>query len=137
MALNARQKALYRDLVNIYRPTTPTSTTSTGTKKDPLFELATENVKCKFYPNNTVSNLTKIGRVQSDAKAELELFHFEAGTAVRDTYIVQLKTPGHPDYDKWFVIVGDPEQRPSSGVRRSNYCEATARRRAVGPILAP
>lgn len=137
MALNARQRAVYRDTCSIYKPTNSSGTSSIGAVREPLYELVATGVVFKYDPNRETSMMTPMGRIQHGSIAELELAYFDEEQELKDQYCIKLTTTGHPLINHWFTVIGEPEFRPSQGRRVSNYLHAWIRSRVVAPTIRP
>lgn len=135
MSYNARQLALFTDVASLYKPVHPAGASAIGIVKEPQYTLVSAFEPCKYYPNNESTHLSRIGRVPSGAKAELECFHFDCDVLVHDQWMLQLLTPGHILYFQWFIVIGDPEVRQRSGNRDANYMKFTVRNRPVAPTI--
>lgn len=131
MALNARQQRLYNDLVDIY---VPSSLAVDGTTRrlttDPKYPSTATyaSVTCGFFSTQENPSLVQpIGRSNQDNIFTMDLFKFDAAQDINDTYVIQLKTVGHPQYGQWWIVVGGAEIRTSRGKRTGNYAKVFAK----------
>lgn len=121
MALTARQRRLYKDLIEIYKPNATTIVDKTP-KDTRLPSTATyEDVPAKLFSKPEASRPEKhIGRSNMDIIFTLDELHVEASVDIDDTYYFRLKTPDHPDFNEWWVCQGSAKTRISEGRRKAN-----------------
>jgi hypothetical protein len=120
--LNKRQERFYQDRANVYKPqalTTKTGSVRMKDRKVSASPIAT-NIPCMMLSKPEASEAGVIGRSEKDlVMFSLDRFRFAADQKaddgstlqVDDGYIIQLKTPGHPDYDGWWICQGGSKIR--------------------------
>ena len=129
MPLTARQQITFLQTANLYAPL---AITQVGTQEatDPLPpSLPTlQGVKCAFYPTTEIDMPSAQGRTKQFNIFTADHWRFEVSVPIQDGWIIQLTTPGHPAQGFFWVVEGNPRQRPSTGRRQANDQLVYARR---------
>lgn len=122
----------YKDLVDIYRPdTSQIDGNKRGTGVTYPATPTIEGQRCRIEPASEISSPTVAGRASHDIRITTDVLRVEIDVEIDDIYYVQLKTPGHPEYDSWFVVSGGPIFRNwRAGVKSMYIKREKAPRRA-------
>jgi hypothetical protein len=130
MALNRRQKRAYGARVDLYAPNAHTVDPATKEVRSVTYGPSPthSNVQCLYTPSPEMGEMQVVGRTNSDIVFTLDRFHFDVAVPVDDTWYLQLKVEGHPEYETWWVVEGGPDVTASVGRRRSNYRSVFAKR---------
>lgn len=123
MALTVRQTKLYTDTVSIFKPDA-TGGSVNGTTKvtaDPTWSSLATGVAGKRFTVTEFDRVSAIGRAGSVVQSSSHRFHFQASQEVQAGYCLKLTTPSHPEVNTFYMVLGDPEIRVSSGGRTPNY----------------
>lgn len=130
MALTGRQKRLYKDTVNIYKPVTQGYDPVTRAAYDIIYPATPtySGVKCYVFTARDSSLPQIIGRNPQDNLFTYEEIDFEASQDVDDAYAIVLTTSGHPEQNEWFVAQGGPQSRPTRKGRNINLKRILARK---------
>lgn len=102
----------FTDLVDIYKPVTgnlDANKRGTGVVYPATPTYAA--VGCRLEPASEISNVAVPGRSAHDVRITTDVLRVRESVDVDDTYYVQLKTVGHPEYNSWFIISGGPLHR--------------------------
>lgn len=124
MALTARQRACYQDLVDIYALTMATSPT-TGRRTAKTYTLIASAVRCHFKLRQSVEGPSPMGRVETDNMFSLDEIHFEHSVVVDSDYILVNRSLARDgsrsqNYGRYWIVRGQPQSVPSHGGRRAN-----------------
>lgn len=121
MSFGYRKTQAYTDVVDLYAPTLGAIDPSTNELSDLTYSASAdyEDVKCHWEPKPEASQPGAPGRTNQDIIITTDKFHFDqdrpqtvntsALWPLGDGWIIQLLTPGHPEYGSWYKIIGAPE----------------------------
>ena len=129
MALVPRQQITFVQTANLYAPVAITQT-GTAEASDPVMPAlpTLAAVKCAFYPTTEIDLPEPQGRTKQFNIFTADHWRFEVSVAIQDGWIIQLTTAGHPAKGFFWVVEGNPRQRPSTGRRQANDQLVYARR---------
>lgn len=133
MALNSRQKLLYRYTVDIWRRTPPI--VSSGVASDfARYGLLTASVPCLFESLREVGGPTAVGRSKEVVVFTLDKFHFDPSIDVKDTDYVRLATaPGaNPLVGRWWAVQGNPRVHTSLAGSNKQVIDAKLAEKPAG-----
>ena len=108
MALSRRQGRLYEDTVDIYVAPAPTVNVD-KTVQDVAYpsQPTYPGVTCHFDSTPEVDVAAIQGLTKEVNIFTLDKFHFDASVDIQDTYCIHLKTPGHPQSGKYWIVQGN------------------------------
>ena len=129
MTLTSRQQISFMQTANLFAPIAITQT-GTGEASDPLMPATPTlaGVKCAFY-STTEMDLPKMqGRTKEFNIMTADHWRFEVSVPIQDGWTIQLTTPGHVAFGIYWIVEGNPRQRPNAGRRQANDQLVYARR---------
>lgn len=135
MALGARQQRLYRNLVNLYRPTVTLSPT-TGRPTGESYALVASAVRCLFGKRDSTSSPTPGGRQESDNMFSHDEIHFAADTEIGEGWVIEdisVDRTGSQaqSYGNFWIVIGEPKTWSDYGGRRAGHVAVQANRHTV------
>ena len=133
MALNARQKLLYRYTVEIWRQSAPVS--NSGVASDfGHYQLVSSAVPCLYESLPEVDGPTAIGRSKEVVIFTLDKFHFDPSVDVKDAdYLKLTAAPGsNPLVGRWWAVQGNVRTHTSLGMTNKQIVDAKLAERPAG-----
>lgn len=88
MALSNRQRKLYEDRCDIWRPVRDADGT-TKVVGDETYERISVNVKCYFQLSPSQDDYAQFGRYERDIILTLDILHFDRNQEIDSDYIVK------------------------------------------------
>ena len=129
MALTERQQESYTDLVDLYSVSRQSGAATDGFAKDVAPPaLVASSVRALLHASPANVEPTALGRSFTDNLFTMDKLKVEASQEIEDGWYFQLKTPGHPDLNKWWAIQGGPRITPSRGDREANEAVVLCKR---------
>lgn len=127
--LEPYQQASYSDTASLYAPT-GFSQSGTGEATDPVFSTSPflAGVVCSFHSTDEIDLPKMQGRTKEFNILTADKWFFVIDTPIHDGYCIELTTPGHVAFGRFWIVEGNPKQRPSYGVIGGNYQKVLARR---------
>lgn len=110
MALNARQRYLYRYVVDVWRQIEPVK--NSGVKADRgKYSALSEGVPCLYQSTLESDGATAIGRTKAPNRLNMDTFHFEATVDVKDADFLLLRSAPSPSpyVGRWWAVQSNPE----------------------------
>lgn len=117
--LTAIQDQAFQDVIDMYAPVANT----TGTKRDQgdTYAVAYSGVRCHIQPSSEILSNTDIGRSNKDIVLTTDILRMHMDQQCETTWFVRLKTPGHPEYNSWFSILGDHTVHSTFALEQKRY----------------
>lgn len=133
MALTPRQKRLYTDRMDLYRPSMPRNP-STGRVLAPVKEYtpAYFDIPCYFQIRSSVETAQLFGRIEGDNIFTVDTIHLDGEQEIDSGWIAVNKTLDSDgseslNYGRYWIVQGQPKTISNRGRRR-------ARKRSVEAI---
>ena len=136
--LNRRQRISYTDRFDQYRKTSPTPTNANGFMKDIAFSETPlrSKVWCLWMNRPDINTYqAPIGRTLATSFDVLDFLEWPIGCDIKDQDILCCKTPGHPQFNEFFVVQGFGSARIKRGGRNANCVIVRIKRMLPGPGL--
>lgn len=126
MVMSLRQQRLYTDRADIYAPAlAPDALGRTEQSYGPSATYT--NVKCHITPRpeSTIPNIA--GGVNQDNLDTTDIIHVLADQELGTGYMIQLKTPGHPERLTWYEVQGEARVQNWRAKFRACYLKRSLR----------
>lgn len=138
-SLPFRQQRLFRDRVDLFRPT---ENFADGLPSATTYSLAQADVPCIIDTKSAVDNPELLGLIEGEDMITVDTVRFPEGTVLESSWCIlcrSLDRSGAPtlNHGKVWVAKGEPvrEQSPD-GIRRSGMVEAYATRMPTNAVPA-
>lgn len=135
MALGVRQRRLYKNRCDIYRPETTLSAV-TGRPTAKSYTLDASDVKCLFGKLKSSSSPFPMGRGETDNQFSHDGVALPAGTdigegwVIKDTSIDRYGNAAESNGNYW-IVVGEPLTWQDYGGRRAGHVLVQANRHTI------
>jgi hypothetical protein len=129
MTLSPHQQQSFVQTANLYAPIAITQT-GTAEATDPISSAlpTLSGVVCAFYPTTEIDMPQPQGRTKLFNIMTADHWRFEVSVPIQDGWVILLTTPGHPSQGFYWLVEGNPRQRPNAGRRQANDQLVYARR---------
>lgn len=117
MARTRRQTRLYEHTFDVWRK-------QRNGAKDWVYVLHLSGVKGYFYTTSNADQPTPVGLIKKDIAIMQDKLHYESGEDIKSQDAIVNTTERHPDKGQWFLVTGEPMERPSTSRRSPNYAMA-------------
>jgi hypothetical protein len=141
--LTARQRRLYRNKVDLYRPVyTIDPTTKNLTNLTYVLDAANTGIRALLETHPRVESKSDQGRIEGDNLFTRETWHFPASQAIDSEWVIVERTidrRGHqsPNYGRRWITSGQAQTEPSLGGRNNNNRRVMATQLADAPPGVP
>lgn len=130
--LNPRQRRLYRNRVDLFRPVL-TRNAATGLLETKAYVLAESGVRCLFGKLPSTSSPTAIGRGEADNMFTHDEIHFHQRQVIRENWVIRdvsVDRYGRNalSYGDFWIAIGEPLTWGDYGGRRAGYVSVRANR---------